>query len=143
MLNSGVSASGELVKSCCQLVFQQREKSCCEWCCSRGRGKSETSTGRSCFGSENDGGMGCFCDWEEMKSAEQRCFGVGETVTSVLQRCFGIGEMNSAAQRCSSIGEINSAAKRCFSIVKACSPLENRSFLCFDPANINCRAIFL
>jgi hypothetical protein len=33
-------------------------------------GKSETSAGRSCFGSENDGGMGCFCDWEEMKSAE-------------------------------------------------------------------------
>ena len=30
-------------------------------------GKSETSAGRSCFGSENDGGMGCFCDWEEMK----------------------------------------------------------------------------
>jgi hypothetical protein len=41
------------------------------------------------------GGMGCFCDWEEMKSADQRCLGVGETVTSVLQWCFGIGEMNS------------------------------------------------
>ena len=27
----------------------------------RGR-KSETSAGRSCFGSENDGGMGFFCD---------------------------------------------------------------------------------
>jgi len=32
-------------------------KSCCERCCSRGRGESETSAGRSCFGSENDGGM--------------------------------------------------------------------------------------
>jgi hypothetical protein len=71
-------------------------------------GKSETSAGRSCFGSENDGGMGCFCDWEEMKSAEQRCFSVGERVTSVLQRCFGIGEMNSAAQRCFSIEEKSS-----------------------------------
>jgi hypothetical protein len=138
------------------MVFRQQGKSCCKWCCSRGRGKSETSAGRSCFGSENDGGMGCFCDWEEMKSADQRCLGVGEMVTSVLQRCFGIGEMNSAAQRCFSIGEMNSAAqrcfsimkiisaeKRCFSIVKACSRLKNRSFLCFDPANINCRAIFL
>jgi hypothetical protein len=129
-------------------------KSCCKWCCSRGREKA--SAGRSCFGSENDGGMGCFCDWEDMKSAEQRCFGVGETVTSVLQRCFGIGEMNSAAQRCFSIGEINSAAQRCSSIMKnhqCCKTvfqhreslfsLKNRSFLCFDPANINCRAIFL
>jgi hypothetical protein len=43
-----------------------------------GEEKNETSAGRSCFGSENDGGMGCFCDWEEVKSAEQRCFGVGE-----------------------------------------------------------------
>ena len=103
MLNSGVSASRELVESCCQLVFQQREKSCCEWCCSRGRGKSETSAGWSCFGNENDEGMGCFSDLREMKSAEQRCLGVGEMVTSVPQRCFGIGEMISAAQRCFSV----------------------------------------
>jgi hypothetical protein len=47
--------------------------------------------------------LGCFYEWEEMESAEQRCFSVGETVTSVLQRCFSIGEMNSAAQRCFSI----------------------------------------
>jgi hypothetical protein len=105
LLTIGVSATG---------------KSCCEWCCSRGRGrkKSETSAGRSCFGSENDGGMGCFCDWEEVKSAEQRCFGVGETVTSVFQRCFGIREMNSAAPRSFSIREMNSAAQRSFSIMK-------------------------
>jgi hypothetical protein len=83
-----------------------------------GGGKSETSAGRSCFGNENNGEMGCFCDWEEVKSADQRCLGVGEMVTSVLQRCFGIGEMNSAAQRCFGIGEMNSAAQRCFSVMK-------------------------
>jgi hypothetical protein len=63
-------------------------------------------------------GMGCFCDWEEVKSADQRSFGVGGTVTSVFQRCFGIKEMNSAAQRSFSIGEVNSAAQRSFSIMK-------------------------
>jgi hypothetical protein len=92
-----------------------------------------------------------------MKSAEQRCFGVGEAVTSVFQRCFGIKEMNSAAPQSFSIGEMNSAAQRSFSIMKnhqCCKtvfqhreslflPLKNRSFLCFEPANINCRAIFL
>jgi hypothetical protein len=85
------------------LVFRQREKLLRMVLQQRKGGKSETSAGRSCFGSENDGGMGCFCDWEEIKSTEQRCFGVGGTVTSVLQRCFSIGEMNNVARRCFSI----------------------------------------
>jgi hypothetical protein len=125
------------------LVFRQREKLLRMLLQQREGGKSETSAGRSCFGSENDGGMGCFCDWEEMKSAEQRCLGVGETVTSVLQRCFGIGEMNSAAQRCFSILKNHQCCKTVFQHRESLFSLKNRSFLCFDPANINCRAIFL
>ena len=92
-VDEGVKKMMERDKKCWTVVFQHRGdgwkvadnlcfsngKSCCEWCCRKGRGrKNETSAGRSCFGSENDGGMGCFCDWEEVKSAEQRCFGVGE-----------------------------------------------------------------
>ena len=77
MLTIGVSATGKVAA----------------YGVAAGRGrKSETSAGRSCFGSENDGGMGCFYDWEEVKSAEKRCFGVGEMFTSVFQRCFGIRE---------------------------------------------------
>jgi hypothetical protein len=45
-----------------------------------------------------------FWKWEEMESAEQRCFSVGKKVTSVPQRCFSIGKI--------------SAAQRCFGIVK-------------------------
>jgi hypothetical protein len=97
-------------------------------------GKSETSAGRSCFGSENDGGMGCFCDWEEMKSAEQRCFSVGETVTSVLHWCFIIGEMNSVAQRCFNIMKNHQCCTTVFQHHESLFSLKTRSFLCFDPA---------
>jgi hypothetical protein len=38
LLTIGVSATGKM-KSCCQSVFQQQGESCCEWCCSRGRGE--------------------------------------------------------------------------------------------------------
>jgi hypothetical protein len=44
--------------------------------------------------------LGCFWKWEEMESAEQKCFSIGKKVTSVPQRCFSIGKMNSVAQRC-------------------------------------------
>jgi hypothetical protein len=75
LLSIGVSAMGENERLL-RMVLQQRKGE-----------KRETSAERSCFRSENDGGMGCFCDWEEMKSAEQRCFSIGERVTSVLQLC--------------------------------------------------------
>ena len=103
MLNSGVSASGETDEKLLTIGVSATGKVVANGVAAEEGGKSKTSARRSCFGSENDGGMGCFCDWEEIKSVEQRCFGVRETVTSVLQRCFSIGEMNSAAQRCFSI----------------------------------------
>jgi len=74
LLTISVSATGENERL---LVFRQQEK-LLRMVLQQREGKRETSAGRSCFGSENDGGMGCFCDWEEVKSAEQRCFGVGE-----------------------------------------------------------------
>ena len=61
-----------------------------QWCFSTKRG--ETIAGRNCSGSENDGGMGFFCDWEKNESADQRCLSIGEMFTSVFQRCFGIRE---------------------------------------------------
>ncbi len=42
------------------------------------KGKAKQVLDGVVSGVKNDGGMGCFCDWEEVKSAEQRCFGVGE-----------------------------------------------------------------
>jgi hypothetical protein len=134
MLNSGVLASGETdEKVADNRCFSNRRgmkgcwcfgngKSCCEWCCSRGRGKkkkkkNETSVGRGCFGNEKDQGMGCFSDWEE-KVSSRGVSALGKTVTSVLRRCFGIGGMNSVVQWCFSIGEMNSAAQRCFSVMK-------------------------
>ena len=64
-------------------------KGCCEWCCSRGRGKSETSAGRSCFGNENDEGMGCFSDLrrnEKCRAEVSRRRGNGHQCSSVVFR---------------------------------------------------------
>ena len=44
------------------LVFRQREKLLRMVFAAEGGGKSETSAGRSCFGNENDEGMGCVSD---------------------------------------------------------------------------------
>jgi hypothetical protein len=49
LLAIGVSATGKVVAN--GVAAEEGEEK-----------KSETSAGRSCFGSENDGGMGCFCD---------------------------------------------------------------------------------
>jgi hypothetical protein len=71
------------------------------------------------------GGMGCFYDWEEMKSVDQRCLGIGEMVISVLQRCFDIGEMSSVAQQCFSIGEMNQCCTTVFQHHEKSSVLQN------------------
>jgi hypothetical protein len=48
LLTIGVSATGKVAAN--GVAAEEGEE------------RSETSAGRSCFGSENDGGMGCFCD---------------------------------------------------------------------------------
>jgi hypothetical protein len=144
MLNSGVSSSGETVEKLLTIGVSATGKSCCKWCCSRGRGEKEKQVLDGVVSEVRMmGGMGCFYDWGEMKSVDQRCLGVGEAVTSVLQWCFGIGEVSSAAQRCSNIMKNHQCCKTVFQHRESLFSLKNRSFLCFDPANINCRAIFL
>jgi hypothetical protein len=54
-----------------------------------GGGKSETSAGRSCFGNENDEGMGCFSDLgrnEKCRSEMSRRRGNGHQCSSAVFR---------------------------------------------------------
>jgi hypothetical protein len=96
-----------------------------------------------------EGGLECLWKWEEMKSAEQWCFSIGKKVTSVPHWCFSVVKNQQCCtavfqhreNQCESI--VNSAAQQCFSIVKACLLKRNRPLLCFDPAKIDCRTIFL
>jgi hypothetical protein len=80
-------------------------KGCCEWCCSRGRGKSETSAGRSCFGNENDEGMGCFSDLrrnEKCRAEVSRRRGNGHSVGEI-QCCTAVFRHRRNEQCCTAV----------------------------------------
>jgi hypothetical protein len=77
-----------------------------------------------------------FWEWEEMKSAEQWCFSIVRI--NAAWWCFSISEtvlfQHRGNQQC---------CTAVFQHRESLSSLKNRPLLCFDPAKIDCRTIFL
>jgi hypothetical protein len=92
VLNSGVSASGKMMKGCWQQCFSNGKNSekLLVMMFQQQKGKGETIAGRSCFVNENGEEMANWCvlGVGRIKSAEQWCFSIGKNDEGLLATVF-------------------------------------------------------